>query len=543
MKKVYYLLTFLAAAALFSACKPMSKTYDELGDIPKPTAPVVTPPTIASMTLTATDYAKLPASNVASTQLFFHGTTDAFASIPTILTKTYPSVGNNSQINVTYSTSPAVPPALTLADNNNANVAITLQTGLATSDYKFTTGFTYTPAVGSNISVTAVTFEDLSAAQALNWLRNRYKTLVTPANTTTTPATLAVYKPATTLANNTLVVLTYLYFESNVTASTGNLTTDAFLYTTANDWQKIYRVNTAQYTSVNRGTNQAFLVADLPNLPSYINTFLKADPTVMLTAKVGDVVYVNYKLFVSSTSSTQEVLPFAYDGTNWITATTATTLTNLFTYTNGVWTGQLDNTVYYTFVPADYTAVAGNTTLGASATAITNLNTNGNFILNGTTTRWTDAQIANGIIGVLKTLYTAPATNQKFIVTVKTYSQYSTEVFNFAYNGTTFVYNPIPDNAKYQLTGDDYDNISKLTTTGASAAAMSNLQGFGDFSLSGSTAWTDAQINIGIATVLKTRYTAATTNQTIVVTYVGYNGGNRSLTRTFKYDGANWIAQ
>lgn len=521
MKKVYNILTFLAAAALITACKPMSKTYDQLGDIPKPTAPVVVPPTIASVTLTAADYAKLPASNVASSQLFFHGTTDAFASIPTILSKNYPSVGNNSQINVTYSTSPAVPPALTLADNNNANVAITLQT-TPTDDYKWTPAFTYTPAVGTPYSIAANNFDDLNAAGALNWLRNKYRTL---------------------LPNNSLRVLTYLYFETNVTASTGNLTTDAFLYTTANDWQKIYRVNTAQYTSVNRGTNQAFLVADLPNVPSYVNTFLKADPTVMLTAKVGDVVYVNYKLFVSTTSSTQEVMPFAYDGVNWITATTATTLTNLFTYSNGVWTGQLDNTVYYTFGTADYTAVSNDGTLNATPAAVTNLKTNGNFQLNSLTARWTDVQIANGIINVLKALYPSPATNQKFLVTVKTYSQYASEVFNFTYDGAKFNYNATPDNAKYQLTGDDYDNISKLTTTGASTSAMTNLQTFGDFSLSGATAWTDAQINIGIATTLKLRYANATANQSIVVTYIGYNGGNRSLTRTFKYDGANWVAQ
>src|SRR5476651_2491599 len=85
MKRIHYLLAFVVAAAAFSACKPLNKAYDTLGDVPAPVAPVVIAPTFASYTLTAADYASLPATNPANTAGFFHGTTDAFASIPAIL--------------------------------------------------------------------------------------------------------------------------------------------------------------------------------------------------------------------------------------------------------------------------------------------------------------------------------------------------------------------------------------------------------------------------------------------------------------------------
>lgn len=551
MKKIYYLLTFVVAAVAFTACKPLSKTYDTLGDVPGPVIPVVTPPTSVAYTLTGADYASLPASNPAALQQFFHGTTDAFASIPAILAKKYPSVGDKSSVNVTYATSPIVP-SITLADKTNANVSITLQTGNTPSDYKFSPNFTYNPAVGASFTVSAVTFEDLSAAQALSWLRNRYKTLVTPAN----PPTLAVYQPATTLANNTLVVLTYLYFESNVTASSGTLTTDAFLYTTANDWQKIYRVSNAQYASVNRGTNNLFVAADAPNIPSYINTFLKSDAAIMLTAKVGDVQYVNYKQGTSALY-TQEVIALAYDGVNWVT--TNTTATNLFTYSGGVWTGQLDNTVSYALTSANYTAISQISNNG-SAAARANLAAHPSFAIAAGSTaptvnddgvRWKDAEIAIGIKSILATQFTSPVTNQKFIISYVAFGGYpSGTSLNalFIYDGTNFVYQPVADKAKYSLTGDDITSIARGGI--GSAGASLNLNQFGDFESRAGNAnlWSPDQIAAGINTVLKLRYsttngTAPTANQIVAVSYPIYNGANTLVTKNYKFDGTNWIAQ
>jgi hypothetical protein len=561
MKKIYYLLAFVVAAATFSACKPLSKTYDTLGDVPGPVIPVVIAPTNISYTLVAADYSNLPATNDANLQQFFHGTADAFASIPAILAKKFPNVGEKSTVNVTYATSPVVP-AITLADKTNANVSITLQTGNTPSDYKFSPNFTYNPAVGVPITVTAVTFEDLSAAQALSWLRNRYKTLVTPANTTAIPPTLAVYKPATTLANNTLVVLTYLYFESNVTASSGTLATDAFLYTTANDWQKIYRVSNAQYASVNRGTNNLFVAADAPNIPSYINTFLKSDAAIMLTAKVGDVQYVNYKLG-TSTLFTQEVMALVYDGVNWVT--TNTTLTNIFTYANGIWTGQLDNTVNYSLSSANYTSLytyATTNNIGSTA-ARGNFATHPNFAIAagsaGVTAptdegvRWKDTEIAALLKTILVAQFTSPVANQKFVVGAVVFGGYPSGTslnFNFVYNGTTstFDYVPVADKAKYTLTGDDITSIARGGI--GSAGASLNLNQFGDFESRAGQAnlWSPDQIAAGINTVLKSRYstangTAPTANQIVAVSYPIYNGANTLVTKNYKFDGTNWIAQ
>lgn len=493
MKKIYNILALsgLAVIAALSSCRPLDKTFDGLG--PKPTATIVAP-TIASITLAAADYAKLPPSNPANSQMFFHGTTDAFAGIPSILSKNYPTAGDKSQITVTYATSPAVPAYFKSADSTYTKITYTL----TNADYTLLPGNTYL---------------DFSASQILAWLPYKYPSPV----------------------DHQQVILTFTYYDGATYTAT-----QAFLYFNG-AWKKAYLVSPAQYASVNR-TSNAFVSADndIPNiLTSYFNTFLKTDPTIVATAKIGDVQYVSYKY-----SSYQRVLPMAFDGTNWVSANT--TATNLFTLTNGTWTGQLDNTVSYTLSTADYTTIAGvaaNAPISASANAVTDLTSHKDFTLNGAN-RWTDLQIANGLIVILKANFAATAAvNQKFLVTFKSYSQYANETYTFNFDGTNFVYVPVPDNSKYQLTGDDYDAVSKLTTTGATSAATGNLASYGNFSMSGGTAWTQGQINIGVAAVLKTRYPNATANQIVAVTYAYYNGSNKLANAPFKFDGTNWVAQ
>ncbi|WP_214070840.1 hypothetical protein [Mucilaginibacter sp. dw_454] len=522
MKKIFnYVMAFAAAATVFSACKPMDKTYSELGPIPPPTVKTVTPPTIASITLGATDYSKLSPAIGASTQDFFAGTAAAFANIPTILTAEFPAAVTGSQITVTYATSPVVP-TLKLADSLNADVAHTLQT-TPTNDYVF-------PAVAGT-SITANNFSDFTATAVLNYLAYTYKTYQTP------------------LQNNSIRVLTYVYFESGATPSSGTTVTNAFLFTTANGWQKIYCVSPAQYASVNRGTNNWFLASDVASsttLPSYFNAFLKADASVMASIHVGDVINVSYKYLTTY----QRVMPMAYDGTNFVVSNT--TATNLFTLSNGIWTGQLDNTVNYTLAAGDYAKIGDNAATDpgvlAGATAIKNMVSNTDFTLNSATatSRWSDTQIANSLIFILKTNYTAPSANQKFLVTFKAYSQYTTETYTFIYDATktAFVYQPASDPAKYTLTGDDYAAIGADNSTGATPAAMTNLGSFGDFSLSGASAWSQPQINAGIANVLKTRYgTTATAGQAVAVTYAYYSGSNQLTSLTFKFDGTKWATQ
>jgi hypothetical protein len=227
--------------------------------------------------------------------------------------------------------------------------------------------------------------------------------------------------------------MTYLYFESGKTASAGTLTTDAFLYM-GGLWTKIYRINNAQYTSVGNGLNFWFVAADAPNLPAYFNTFLKADPTVMLTAKVGDVKYINYRYLTTY----QRVLPMTFDGTNWVT--TPTTVTLAFAKTNGAWVA--DNTVAYTLVKADYTYISAIPAVGSDA-AMANLASFGNFNIQGGATTWTDAQINAGIANFLKTKFTTAVVNQKFLVTYAAYNGANiTPTKTFKYDGSAFVYTP-----------------------------------------------------------------------------------------------------
>jgi len=410
MKRIHYLFAFLVAVAAFSACKPLSKTYDTLGDVPTPTAPAPAPLAV-TVTLAAADYKTLNKGAAAYTSLYFKSSDSAKLQIPTILASKYPTAVNLSTASVTYAFTPA---SIKLADSVNANVAITLQT-TPTDDYKFS-AFTY-----NGTAVAANSFDDLSATAVISWLRNKYQT---------------------PLPENSIRVLTYLYFESNVTASAGTLTTDAFLYTAAGDWQKIYRVKDAQYASIGHSVNSSFVASDAANLPTYFNTFLKGDGIVMATAKAGDVIYVQYKYQTSATAIFQRVLPLTFDGSNW--TTTPNLLTLAFLKTNGVWVA--DNTINYKLVTADYQSIVNMTTINI-ATARANVASFGDFNITqplSATTGWSDADINSVLVNVLTTRYGGVAVaNQKFNVT---YVAFSGSTFNvtklFVYNGSAFVYTP-----------------------------------------------------------------------------------------------------
>ncbi|SDE26123.1 hypothetical protein SAMN05216464_10514 [Mucilaginibacter pineti] len=102
----------------------------------------------------------------------------------------------------------------------------------------------------------------------------------------------------------------------------------------------------------------------------------------------------------------------------------------------------------------------------------------------------------------------------------------------------------VADNTvSYTLVTADYTTISNIDGV-ASADAIANLKAHGNFSQqSGSTsAWTDAQINAGIAVILKAKYPAAVVDQKFVVTISVYNGSATvNLTHTLKYDGTTFV--
>jgi hypothetical protein len=395
MKKIYHLLACIAVAISVTGCNPLDKTYKELGDLPKPAASAVA----GSVTLSAADYGVLPKGHAAKTSLYFKSIDTAKVDIPLILASKYPTYGDKSSFNVTYAITPTT---IKLADSLNATTTLTLQL-TPTSDYVY-------PAYNGNAGNT---FPDFSATAAINYLNYKYQV---------------------PLPENSLRVMTYLYFESGKTASAGTLTTDAFLFQNGL-WTKIYRVSNAQYASTGNGLNNWFVAADATNLPSYFNTFLKADPTVMLTAKAGDVKYVNYRY----TTTYQRVLALTYDGSNWITTSTPSTL--IFAKTNGVWVA--DNTVTYQLTAADHVTISGLTF--GSDLARANLASFKSVDLRSTsTTKWLPEEIANAVAALAKIKFGATAEqNQIFNLSYYGYTgTYAYVVVKLKYVGTDFVIQP-----------------------------------------------------------------------------------------------------
>lgn len=498
MKKIFnYLFLGLVTAVSFTACKPLDKTYDSLGPSQTATPPVVQPPVVtATITLSNADYALLPASNYAQTLHTFNNATDATNSIPAILSAKYPSSADKSAVTVTYTLTP--PAAVKEPDSLLTNIGYTL---VNPDDYFV--------VLATNTTPSRINF---SAANVLTYLAKspRYANPV----------------------ENQQAVLTFVYFEAGV----ANTVTQAFLYKNG-AWGKIYLVSPAQYAAIGKGgTNNDFSSSDAANLPSYLNAFLKTDPAVVAVAKVGAVQYVSYAYFASS-KIYQRIQPLIYNGTDWVAS--ALTGTVLFTKAQGQWSSGQDNSVTYTLVKGDYTTIAGFDT-GASQASKDNLNSFGNFSLTGATA-WTDAQINAGIALLLKAKYTTATSGQKFIITYSAYNGSNTTVTKtFVYDGTKF--NQQLDSATYTLVTEDYTQIGNIANI-ASAAAIDNLKQHGNFSVTGSTAWTDAQIATGIAAVLKTRYATATSGQVIAVTYSTYNGASVNVTKNFKFDGTNWTVQ
>ncbi len=363
-----------------ASCRPLDGVYKNLDANP-------TPQTIA-ISLSTTDYQSLPSSVYAYASHAFKSNDDAKLYIPTILNTYYGNSAEGSVAAVTFSYGTSVP---LVADSLYAHVAYTL----ATTDYTFP---------GNS-------YADLSASGIINWLNYRYPSP----------------------ANNQLAVLTYVYYESGATASAGTTVTDSFLYT-GGVWTKIYTVSPAQYTLVNRGVNFYFTATDLANLPSYFNQFLLNDPTVMATAKVGDIKYVSYKY----TATYQKVLPLTYNGTNWINNASLN-----FLKLNGTWVP--DPTVYITEPDApgaDYTYLA-TTTIG-TASGRSNLAQYGDFNIQSTSTYyWSDADITAAFAAILLHKFPSAPIGVPYKITYYVYSgSTSTASKTYKFNGTAFVIPP-----------------------------------------------------------------------------------------------------
>lgn len=388
MKKIYYFLAFIVAAATFSACNPLDKTYKQLGDIPAPTGT----PQSFSLTLAAADYALLPTTNYAKTSLSFKTKDDAAASIPTILTSKYPNYANKSAANVTYAIA-TIKVADSLISASTSYTAVN-------ADYVTILGTPTNPIPKYN---------EFTTAQAIQLVSSRNPSPV----------------------SNQEYLLTYIYYESGVT-STAVTVTDTFLYLNG-AWIKCYTITPAQFTYVGNAFGD-FSSSDGPLINTYLSAILKADLGVTLKAKAGDVKYVSYKYYNSK--NYQRIQPLMFDGTNWVASQTLS-----FVKANGTWAA--DNTVTYTFAGADYTYVTTIPNISGvnNPDPVTNLIAHGNFSVQANSTaKWTDDQINNAIAAVLKNKYTSAVANQKFVITVSEYTGSASVNITktFVYDGTNF---------------------------------------------------------------------------------------------------------
>jgi hypothetical protein len=397
MKKIYYFLAFVFAAVTITACNPLDKSYKQLGDLPTPTAPA----TSGTLTLAAADYGLLPSSYPAQKKLYFKTLDSAKMGIPFILASKYPAYGEKSNINVTFATAPVT---LKAVDSVFANIAYTL----LPADYTLNGGTT--------------TFTNFSASQIITWLGIKY--------------------PGA--AENKLAVITFNFFDQGAT-TTG--VQQSFLFT-GGVWTKLYHITPVQYNSIGKGgNNNDFVTADASLIPSYLNAFLKVDPSVSVTAKVGDIKYVSFKYFQASTGSgatlvpavtSQRVTVLTFDGTNWTTTSTPVSL--IFAKTNGVWVA--DNTVNYTLTPADHVTIAG-LTFGSAAARANLLSFKSVDLRSTSATKWLPEEIANAVAAFAKIKYGTGEQNQIFNLSYYGYTgTYAYVVVKLKYIGTDFVIQP-----------------------------------------------------------------------------------------------------
>jgi len=382
MKKIYYLLAF--AGLLSAGCQKQ---------------PLISSATInasevktLNLTLAASDYSTLGSTVYAYKTNNFNSTADAKQYIPTILNDEYPQLSNGSKANVTFSQNQQV----ALVDSVYKDQQYTLVT-TPVNDYKLLPGNT---------------FSDFSIAQVLAWLPYKFPT------------------PAATQEE----ILTFAYYNGQATATA----TFAFLYFNGT-WRQAYLLTAAQYISVGHPAFSQFTSSDDANIPSYLNAILKADPSVMATAKVGSVEYVSFNYYNSAKVTTQRVMTLTFDGANWTIQAPATLA---FLKSGGTWIA--DPTVYYTLTTADTQLIAASSIGGtAFAATLTNLGKYGDFESTWTSlsTPTKNSYLDQAMILVLTHDFPTPKVNINYVVSYLNYvggADVLTPLI-FQYNGTAWV--------------------------------------------------------------------------------------------------------
>jgi hypothetical protein len=355
MKKIYYLLAFAALA--FASCQKEPALLTSTHDVP-------TSKQALTITLTAADYAKLSSGYPKST-LSFDDLADANKYIPQILNSEYFTPANGSTASVTYTESSLyfVPDADSLYS--------AAYYSLTASDYTLLPGNTYT---------------DFSISQAVSWLPYKYPTPVA----------------------NQLALLNFTVYPSTMVPPPPY----SFLYFN-NAWQEIYTIQPAQYTSVGLGKYDEFTTSNSESsLAGMFNTFIKGDVNVMDTIKKGDLEFVSFNYYVSSTKSDyQRVKPLQYDGNNFVAPFT-TTATATFVKESGGWVPL--PIITHTLSAADITLIV-NSTAGTSSER-SSLSSYGDF------SGWSSSALDAAMIIVLTADYPSPATNTDYDVIYLNYT-------------------------------------------------------------------------------------------------------------------------
>lgn len=372
MKKIYYLLAFAALA--FTACQKQPI----IGSGPISNSEVKT----MALTLAASDYQLLPKTDYPYNTLSFDNMTDANTYVPQILNLRDPQLSNGSKAAVTF------------ALGTNVRVADSLYKDL-----------TYT-VTSADYTAAGSTYGDFTAADVLDFVAAKY----------------------TNPAPNQLVVLTYVLY-----TTADNTVTNSFLYLNG-AWKLIYQVTPAEYTTVGEGKYDEMTSSDLSKLPGYFNFFLKNDITVADTVKAGDVEYVSYNYYVSTTKTDyQKVMALTYDGSNWNASVNATAQ---YLKSGGTWIP--DPTVYYTLTTADCQLIA-NSSIGGDALASVRASLGKYHDFEVGNGEFTPDLINQALILVLQTDFPNPKVNVDYKVTYLAYTGSDKPVtIAFINNGTSW---------------------------------------------------------------------------------------------------------
>lgn len=373
MKKIYYLM--LIGALGLSACQKEPQLLTD-------THTAYSSQQSYKVTLTAADYGKL-SSGYPKTTYSFDDLADANKYIPQILDAEYLNAQDGSNASVTYTQSALY--FKSAADSSYSDVYYSL----TNSDYLLLPGNKYT---------------DFSLSQALQWLPYKY------------PSPVA----------NQLVLLNFTVYPSTQTPP------PPYSYVYFNGaWQMGYTIQPAQYAQAGLGKYNEFTTSNSEaSLVGMFNVFLKNDITVMDTIKKGDIEFVSFNYYVSSTKADyQRVKPLQYDGSNFVVPY-STTATATYVKANGAWKPQ--PIITYTLTANDLTTIANGAAGSASAKA--NLAQYKDF-----DSDWKTPDMDAAVIECLLIDFPSPQTGTIYKVTFPNYSSPAPNPLNFIWDGSKWV--------------------------------------------------------------------------------------------------------